>query len=201
MAARAAPGGVASTRATLEDPDRTPTEGLPMPTPKTLMRHVLLLRGINLGPRKRVAMADLRQMIGDLGGEDVKTYIQSGNAVFDATAATAKKVRDGVEKRLEVAAALRTAEEFKKVVEGNPYDDPAHVHVAFLRDEPRSTDLDPDRSAGDEFKLHGREIYLHLPNGMARTKLGTAWFDAQLGTPTTMRNWRTVMRLHEMCSP
>ena len=100
----------------------------------------------------------------------------------------------------------RTVAEIAAVVRANPYVDeaeanPKSVHVAFLEDRPAAravSSLDPDRSPPDSFFLRGREIYLHLPNGAARTKLTNAWFDSRLGTLSTSRNWRTVTTLEEM---
>ena len=92
-----------------------------------------------------------------------------------------------------------------QVAAGNPFlkrrADPRALHVAFLADAPdrRSAGaLDRARSPGDTFELRGREIYLHLPNGVARTRLTNAYLDATLATTSTLRNWRTVLALLEM---
>ncbi|MGH2489002.1 MAG: DUF1697 domain-containing protein, partial [Candidatus Limnocylindria bacterium] len=78
------------------------------------------------------------------------------------------------------------------------------LHVAFLAAKPRPTKvatLDPNRSPPDEFAVHGREIYLRLPHGVARSKLTNAYFDSKLGTTSTLRNWRTVVKLVELTDP
>ena len=75
--------------------------------------------------------------------------------------------------------------------------------MAFLEatPDPANVDaLDPDRSPGDEFAVLGREVYLHCPNGMARTKLTNAYFDSRLATTSTMRNWKTVLKLLELAT-
>ena len=77
------------------------------------------------------------------------------------------------------------------------------LHVVFLADAPdegQVEGLDPDRSPPDEFVVRGREVYLHCPDGMARSKLTNAWFDSQLSTVSTMRNWKTVSKLLELAS-
>ena len=88
------------------------------------------------------------------------------------------------------------------IVGANPFilagADPGKLHVAFLAKRPSAAtvaELQPDRSPPDEFIVHGREIYIHCPAGMARTKLTNAYFDSKLGTTSTMRNWNTVRKL------
>ncbi len=104
-----------------------------------------------------------------------------------------------------VPVVTRSAAELEAVVAGNPYlgiePDFTKLHVVFLADHPTevaSAAFDPDRSPPDSFQFRGGEIYLHLPNGAARTKLSNAYFDAKLGTTSTARNWRTVLKLHEL---
>jgi len=98
-----------------------------------------------------------------------------------------------------------TAAELRNPFGANPFlgeqFDPKTLHLAFLADRPTATRvraLDPDRSPADRFVLRGREIYLCLPNGVARSKLNDAYLDSTLGTTSTLRNWKTVTRLVEM---
>jgi uncharacterized protein (DUF1697 family) len=100
---------------------------------------------------------------------------------------------------------VRTADELRAVAQGNPFLDEGAdadtLHVAFLADRPRSdrvAALDANRSPGDSFVVRGSEIYLRLPNGVARTKLTNAYFDSKLSTISTARNWRTVLKLLEL---
>jgi uncharacterized protein (DUF1697 family) len=173
--------------------------------------HVALLRGINVGGRNKLPMRDLRTIFTDVGCADVTTYIQSGNVVYRAPAKLANRIprliSDGIAERfdLRIPVVTRSAAELEGVVAGNPYlgieADFTKLHVAFLADRPgtaESASLDPDRSPGDAYRLHGREIYLHLPNGAAGTQLSNAYFDAKLGTTSTARNWRTVLKLNEL---
>ncbi len=173
--------------------------------------YVALLRGINVGGRNKLPMRDLTTIFIDTGCTDVVTYIQSGNVVFRAPAELAtripKLITDGIAERfgLQVPVVMRSAAEIDAVVSTNPYldiePDLTKLHVAFLADRPTEAAvdaLDPDRSPPDEFELHGREVYLHLPNGAARSKLTNAFFDSKLGTTSTARNWRTVLKLHDL---
>lgn len=173
--------------------------------------HVALLRGINVGGRNRLPMADLRRIFRDVGCEEVETYIQSGNVVFAAGPELAGRVPGLVgaaiaeEFGYDIPLVTRIRAELEAVADDNPFleegADLKTLHVAFLGDEPGADAveaLDPDRSPPDEFRVRGREIYLCCPNGMARTKLTTQYFDSRLDTTSTMRNWRTVLKLVEL---
>jgi uncharacterized protein (DUF1697 family) len=170
--------------------------------------HVALLRGINVGGKNKLPMAELVALFRAAGARSVRTHIQSGNVLFGAEPkALGRLVRD-VEARLAkklggpIPLAVRNARDLVRVSQENPYlaagIDPAELHVAFLAARPekrRLAALDPRRSPGDAFTARGSELYLHLPNGVARTKLTNAYFDATLGTTSTLRNWRTVATL------
>lgn len=170
-----------------------------------------LLRGINVGGRNVLPMAELARLFVEAGCVDVQTYIQSGNVLFAASSRTAATVAERVSTLirtrfdLRVPIVVRSSAEVRRAVAGNPFVergvDPATLHLLFLADEPeprRVALLDPAISPGDAFVLRGREVFLHLPSGVARTKLSTAYFDAKLATTTTQRNWRTVLALAGM---
>jgi uncharacterized protein (DUF1697 family) len=170
--------------------------------------HIALLRGINVGGKNRLPMAELRGLFEAAGCSDVRTFIQSGNVLFRAGRDVVRRVPRVVARAIEaelglrVPLVLRTSEELEETVDDNPFAagaaDPKALHVVFLADRPtpaRAARLDPDRSPPDEFVLRGREIYLRCPRGVARTKLTNAWFDAQLDTVSTVRNWQTVQQL------
>jgi len=169
------------------------------------------LRGINVGGKRKVPMDELRAFFAELGASDVRTYIQSGNVAFRAGEALAREIAEGFADRAEarfgfaVPSALRSAKELQAVLTGNPFlaggADEKALHVLFLTGEPDPAAvaaLDPQRSAPDAFAVRGREIYLHLPNGVARTRLTNAYFDAALATTSTGRNWRTVRTVAEL---
>ena len=172
--------------------------------------HVALLRGINVGGKNRLPMAALTAMFERAGGREVRTYIQSGNVVFRASAREAAQVGTRVsaaiakELGLRVPLVLRSAAELRAVAAGNPFladEDEGRLHVAFLADTPRAAAraaLDPERSPPDRFLLKGRDLYLCCPNGMARTRLTNDYLDRTLGTVSTVRNWKTVLALCEL---
>ncbi len=170
--------------------------------------HVALLRGINVGGRNRLPMADLAAVFAAEGCAEVRTYIQSGNVLFLAPAARAGGLAGAVEGAIaarfgfRVPVVIRTASDLARVARGNPFlaagADPATLHVAFLAGPPapaRVAALDPRRSPPDAFAVRGREVYLHFPNGVARSRITNAWLDAALRTTSTVRNWRTVLEL------
>ncbi len=170
--------------------------------------YVALMRGINVGGKNKLAMKDLVAIFEDAGGRDVVTYIQSGNVVFRATDAQAARVPARVAKVIasrfgyETPVVLRSASEVAAVAAKNPFlragAPPEALHVMFLADAPPAAavaSLDPSRSPPDAFEVRGREIFLHCPNGVGRTKLTNAWFDAKLRTVSTARNWKTVLEL------
>jgi uncharacterized protein (DUF1697 family) len=172
---------------------------------------VALLRGINVGGKNILPMRDLVAIFERAGCMEVRNYVQSGNVVFKAAAKLAARMPalagTEIERRfgLRVPVVIRTGKEMRAIARGNPLlasgADPESLHVMFLADKPgkkESSSLDPNRSPPDSFILKGREIYLCCPNGVARTKLTNAYFDATLGTTSTGRNWRTVLKLVEM---
>jgi uncharacterized protein (DUF1697 family) len=174
------------------------------------VRQVIMLRGINLGPNRRVSMADLRALFGEAGYEDVRTYVQSGNVVLESAATPAKLERDAaklISERFgfDVPVVVRTASELAAVVALDPLgdvaDNPKRYQVSFLA-EPPSADVvkalkdavvEPERVAFD-----GREIYAWHPDGVARSKLWNSLAGKGLGITATARNWTTVTTLLEM---
>jgi uncharacterized protein (DUF1697 family) len=173
--------------------------------------HVALLRGINVGGKNMLAMTALAKRFTDAGCQDVVTYINSGNVVFRATAALAKKLpavmTAAIAKHhdLEIPIVLRTAAELAAVVTANPFVAAKvplkELYVGFLGKAPDAAaiaQLDPKRSPPDEFRVIGGEIFLRYCNGAGTTKLTNAYLDAKLATVSTVRNWNTVLKLHEL---
>lgn len=176
-----------------------------------MARYVALLRGINLGPHRRIAMQDLRALLADLGYTDVATLLQSGNAVFTSPRRQVDKVTAEVEQAISdrlgmpVRCLLRTAAELASVVEANPF--PRHatqgakLMVSFLAgrvDQARFAEVEQDRFAPDEFVATDREVYLWLPNGMSGSRIPIDFWDKQVGLMSTTRNWNTVTKLLAM---
>jgi uncharacterized protein (DUF1697 family) len=178
-----------------------------------LSTHVALLRGVNVGGNNMLPMKDLAALFAKAGCSAVQTYIQSGNVIFRADAEVAARIPEAIAKaiaaraKMRIPVVVRTAGELRRVVEKNPFlrrsVDIEKLHVVFLAGKPGAATvaaLDPKRSPPDEFIVQGAEIYLHCPNGYGRTKLSNAYFDAKLATTSTVRNWRTVLKLLDLSS-
>ncbi len=173
---------------------------------------VALLRGVNVGGKNRLPMKEFAELLAEAGLAKVQTYIQSGNAIFTAPSAQAQelpgRISADIAERfgLKVPVVLRSADELAEVSRSSPFlaagANPEACHVLFLAQEPgreRLAALDPKRSPPDELRVVGKEVYLYLPNGVARSKLTCDYFDGKLATTSTARNWRTVLKLLELC--
>jgi uncharacterized protein (DUF1697 family) len=174
----------------------------------SVRRHVALLRGINVGRAKRVAMADLRRLVQNLGFSDVRTLLNSGNVVFDAPASASRKAAGRIEEalvgRLKVSARVTvlTADEVATVVAGNPLlhvmTDPSRLLVAVLADPADRRLLKPltrQDWAPESLALGARVAYLWCPDGMLAGRLAAAVGRA-LADGVTSRNWATMLKLH-----
>lgn len=171
--------------------------------------HIALLRAVNVAGRNKLPMAPLRALLEELGMEDVRTLLQSGNAVFNS------KVRpaDRLEKQIEAAVAkrfrittdvfIRTADEWRRVIAANPFpkearSDPGFLHVMALRDAPGRAQLAALEGAikgRERVRLGGRHVYIVYPDGAGRSKLTATLIEKHLGTRGTARNWNTVLKL------
>ncbi|MFJ6937775.1 DUF1697 domain-containing protein [Streptomyces sp. NPDC101132] len=175
--------------------------------------YVALLRGINVGGARKVPMARLRGLIEELGHTGVRTYVQSGNAVFDSTLADPGAVARGLEEAIEaefgfaVPCLVLDGARLRAVADACPF--PAaelegrQLHATLLSGDPdpaRFADIDADALLPEEYALGDRVIYLHTPDGLGRSKLAeTVLRPSRLkGLDVTTRNWNTVLKLLEM---
>jgi uncharacterized protein (DUF1697 family) len=171
--------------------------------------YVAMLRGINVGGQKVVKMEALRAACESAGLGNVRTYVQSGNVVFEQAEKKTRDVEVGImdivkkEFGFDVAVVARTGEELASVVANLPLvgKDPDLLHVTFLSEEPPSIPaerLGRAKQASEEYVIRGREIYLFCPNGYGGTKLSNTFFEGALEVSATTRNWRTVNALLAM---
>ena len=170
---------------------------------------IALFRGINVGGKNILPMHDLRGLLQDLGCEDVRTYIQSGNAVFrhsESTSRIEERIRKAIltSHGFEPAVLLLTADRLEKAVRSNPFpegeSDPSKLHLFFLAGAPKSPDsdaIDSIRADSERFSVIGGVAYLHAPDGIARSKLA-ARVERVVGVAATARNWRSVTKILEM---
>jgi len=166
------------------------------------MFFAAFIRGINVGGHGKLAMVDLREICESIGLKNVKTYLQSGNVVFEAKAADAKKLESAIGK----AVMLRTAEELRAVVEANPFQadarrDPARVVVMFLASAPAAeaaASLQQANKGPEQAQVIGRELYVWYPNGQGTSKFTGALIEKKLGVAATARNFNTVAAMLEL---
>ena len=178
-----------------------------------------MLRGVNVGGRNRLAMADLRAVHQALGHVDVRTYLQSGNAVFRCPPIDESVVAEQISHRLLADLGLacpvvvRSAGDLAAVVSANPFADlvaaasaTKALHVTFLDGPAAGTvsatlaDVDPAAHAPDELLPGARHVYLWCPGGYGRTRLTPAWFERRTGATATDRGWATVVALAELAN-
>lgn len=163
-------------------------------------RIVALLRGINLGANRRVAMADLRALLADLGYTDIRTVLASGNAIFTGAPDRAELER-GLEDRfdMKIDVVLRTMDQLRAIIAADPFgdevDNPTRHFVVFLDAEPDLSSLEGIDFAPDRFVAAGTEVYAWCPDGMQNSKLMKALGKRGPAGTATVRNWATVNKL------
>jgi len=173
---------------------------------------IALLRGINVGGHNILPMAELRNDLESLQLRNVRTYIQSGNVVFEATARAAASLTKEIGRRIEEQHGFRphllilSREDLLAAVESNPFPEaashPKTLHFFFLPEptgDPDTKALDDAKSSTENYRLTDRVFYLHAPDGIGRSKLA-ANAEKYLGVVTTARNYRTVDRLVSMAT-
>lgn len=177
-----------------------------------MARYALLLRGVNLGTKNKLPMADLRSMLENVGCEDVATYVQSGNAVLTTSLPKAKLLA-AAEKVLgeymgrPIATTVRTAAELKAIIDGNPFEDvadnPKYLCVTFLSGRQKAATMAPLEEQDWDPELYhvsGDQIYTWHPSGQARSDLAAALGKLKFEGTATTRNWNTVLRLRDLLS-
>jgi uncharacterized protein (DUF1697 family) len=175
-----------------------------------MARHIVLLRGINLASRNRIAMPRLREALEEAGFDDVQTYVQSGNVVLTSSgsaADVARKVERQISQSfgLDIDVVVRTRSQLARVVERNPLakvaKNPKRYQVSFLSAKPSAAVMRKLEEAAAETErvvLMGREIYAWHPEGIGRSRLWTLLAGRGLGVTATARNWTTVAKLLEL---
>jgi uncharacterized protein (DUF1697 family) len=167
------------------------------------MRWIALLRAVNVGGRSKVPMAGLRGLFEELGFADVRTYIASGNVVFEGTKPDAARIERAIADRfgVQTTVILRSAKQLAAVLDSHPFgSDTGKSYVTFLVEKPSAAAVRAVREldvAPDEVAVVGREVYLRYPNGLGRSKT-PGRVDRALRVAGTNRNWRTVEKLVEL---
>ena len=172
--------------------------------------YIALLRGINVSGHKKIKMPDLKAIFETLGFTNVRTYIQSGNVVFESNSAEdlGSKISAKIQEQFgfEVSVICRTAEEMEQVIKRNPYSEMVgfeaeKLYVTFLQETPSAEKLEALKAFTFEpemYTVSGKEIYVYCFNGYGNTKLENSFFEKKLKVAASTRNWRTVNKLVEM---
>lgn len=173
--------------------------------------YIALLRGINVSGQKKVPMAELKACLEELSYRNVRTYIQSGNVVFQKADASRTQLEKQIEDQLlarfgfQVPTLVKEPPELEYVLNHNPFlregKDPDRLYLTFLADTPaaeRVALLDEVDYSPEAFVLDGKNIFFFSPSGYGRAKMNNNFFEQKLKVDATTRNWRTVNRLWEM---
>jgi uncharacterized protein (DUF1697 family) len=171
---------------------------------------IALLRAVNVAGANSVPAIDIVRILESMGLRSVKTYLQSGNAVFQANATEAAALPKNITASLERShgfapeVILLRWDELDRAINANPYpqadSNPKALHLTFLACAPRNPDLtalEKIRKESEQFSLKGRVFYFWAPEGVGRSKLFSR-IEKSLGVAGTARNWRTVCKLQEM---
>lgn len=176
---------------------------------------ISMLRGINVSGQKKIRMQELRALYRSLGLDNVRSYVQSGNVIFDTPESDPAKLAGAIQNQIQqtfgyaVPVFIRTPADFQRIIAGNPFlngrnEDPAKLYVTFLYQLPSPEKLNtlaaPNQSS-DEFVIGEQEIFLYCPTGYGRTKLSNQFFEKKLQVPATTRNWKSVNALHTLALP
>ena len=176
-----------------------------------MSKSVALLRGINVGGRTSMPMAELRALCETLGWTSIQTYIQSGNVVFEAAAPPADQ-EDRLEKAIEarfgiaVPVLVRSAGQWRGYARANPFPDAAETEPNRLMLSLSKRTLVPDAAAAIQERARDGErvseaagaLWIHYPSGAGTSRLSPSLLDRLSGSPVTARNWRTVLKLAQM---
>lgn len=175
-------------------------------------KYISILRGINVSGKRKIKMKELKDLYEKLKFENVITYIQSGNVIFDSNIKDSLKLEISIEKEIlkyygfEVPTLVRTVKYLEKVFLNNPFrdkgiEDIAKLHVTFLSVNPSSEKINKIadvKRGNDEFVIKEDVIYLYCPDGYGKTKLTNTFFEGKLKISATTRNWKTVTKLLEL---
>jgi uncharacterized protein (DUF1697 family) len=175
---------------------------------------ISMLRGINVSGQKKMRMPELKSLYESLGFAHVRTYVQSGNVIFDSTEEDFVNLAELIETQIvqffgyAVSVFIRGMDDFQRIIDSNPFlhernEDPASLHVTFLYRAPSESVLSQlviRTNEADEFILGDKEIYIFCPNGYGRTKFSNNYFERKLNLPATTRNWNSVVALFQIAN-
>jgi len=185
------------------------------PDSESIMKYVAVLRGINVSGQKSIKMADLKILFESLGFENIQTYVQSGNVIFDSAIKSAEKLMQLIEGVIEkkykfyVPVLIRSKNELKKIIDACPFgsvdlsSDGTKVLLTFLSSKPKAVNIKAIQehvALPEQLIVQGKEVYLYCPNGYGKSKLSNNFLEKKLVVGATTRNWKSVCKLLELAS-
>lgn len=168
--------------------------------------YITILRGINVGGKRIIKIDALKQLFIEIGCNNVQTYIQSGNVIYQSK----KIVKESIivkaiqsSFRFEVPVINLTSTELESIIARNPFlkdkkKDPCYFHITFLSAQTLPEKIELLKSPKEEFYCIDKAVYLYCPNGYSKSKLTNTFIENKLGVTATTRNWKTCIKLIEM---
>jgi len=174
-----------------------------------MITYISILRGINVSGQKIIRMDILRELYDGLNFLNIKSYIQSGNVIFQFRKSENTELENMISSQIQkkfgfvVPVIVLTLEEMKNIIERNPYKadktkDSTFLHVTILTSKPENINLETINEVKlprEEFELIERAVYLYCPYGYGKTRLSNTFFEKRLKVGATTRNWRTTLEL------
>jgi uncharacterized protein (DUF1697 family) len=176
-----------------------------------MQTKIAILRGINVGGHRKILMADLRQVLENLGLRNVSTYIQSGNVIFKSDKSNAvleNEIENTIKTNFnfDLPVIVRSKDELFSIIENNPFNkddvDITTLHITFLKSSPNKKEtslLDLNLYKPDQFLISDKTVYLCLEKKYHKSKLSTNFFEKKLNVGATTRNWKTTLKLLGLC--
>lgn len=179
-----------------------------------MITYIALLRGINVSGKYPLKMDALKQLFITLCCQNVKSYIQSGNVVFQSKSTETDSLERAIRSSIkddygyDVFVFVLNKKKLLDLFYSNPFCnkvgiDISKLHLTLLQNLPKLKDIESvelfNKESHDEFEILGNSIYLYCPNGYGKTKLNTIFFEKKLRTSATTRNWKTISKLVEIC--
>ncbi len=173
-------------------------------------KYISLLRGINVGGKRRILMADLKDLYSNLGFSNCISYIQSGNVIFEhseqSTSELANKIEDAVKKEygFDVPVIVMRTDALKEAIQTNPYTETKPIEsicLTFLNQKPEADLVDKISNLNfspDEFQIRNQNVFIFCTGPYHKTKLSNQFFESKLKVRSTTRNWKTVLKLLEL---
>ena len=177
------------------------------------MKYISIRRGINVSGQKKIKMLDLKSLYEALGFQNVVTYIQSGNVIFETSNKNKSNIKTLIEEAIEkkykfyVPVELRTNREIGNIIKNSPFgnvdlaEDGTKVLVTFLGAKPGKDKVSTVLGyviLPEKLVVKGKEVYLYCPNGYGKSKLSNTFLENKLGVEATTRNWKSVHKLYEL---